>query len=135
MEQMREIIDIRTVERAVWALAATFPVACLLVGAVLVAAKRGTQTTMLKAVLLAALGPLLLGLWLLYSHLVRYDPRSGYFGLDKLWVLAANVGVFVVVGAGYGYVAGRVWRPRSTPAMEAEGGSAANEPLGSKPAS
>jgi peptidoglycan/LPS O-acetylase OafA/YrhL len=117
---MREIVDIRTVERAVWVWAVACPVACLLAGGLMVALGRGAKPTIIKAVLLALLGPLILGLWLSYSYLVRYDPRTGYFGLDKLWVLAVNLCLFAVVGTAYGYLVGRAWGPRPARASEAE---------------
>ncbi len=133
VDQMREIIDIRTVERAVWAWAVGFPVACLLVAGGLAAVGRATRRSLVKSARLAFLGPMVLGLWLVYSHLVRYDPRTGYFGLDKLWVLAANLCLFAVVGAAYGYLLGRAWGWQPTPASEAKASPDGNSPSDTEP--
>jgi len=127
---MREIIDIRTVDWLVWAWAAGCPVVCLLVAGLMAAARRSTRAVWTTAVLLALLGPLVLGLWLVYSYLVRYDPRTGYFGLDKLWVLAFNALLFVVVGVVYGYLVGRAWGRGPAPAPEADAAPGGNSPLG-----
>lgn len=56
--------------------------------------------------LVAALGgPLVFGLWVFHNWITRYDPRSGYFGLNKVWVLALEMVIFVALGI----VSGLVW--------------------------
>jgi hypothetical protein len=51
------------------------------------------------------LGPLAYALWQLHKWLTRYDPHSGYFGLESLWVLLGEVVGFVVLGL----ILSRIW--------------------------
>lgn len=51
-------------------------------------------------------GPLIYGMWFFHNWITRYDPNSGYFGLDKVAVLAGECVLFVGAGA----VLGLVWK-------------------------
>lgn len=135
MEEMREIVDIETVDVALKVGAVVWLLACLLVGLVLAAARRAWKASLVRALSVGVIGPLVGGLWLFYSYMVRYDPETGYFGLDKLWVLAANAVVFVLVGAAFGYLIRRIWAQPSAPRTEAESGEDANQSMQSKQAS
>jgi len=55
-----------------------------------------------RGVLAALCGPLLWLLWQGHKWITRYDPQSGYFGLDKVWVLVVEVVVFVALGLALG---------------------------------
>ncbi len=61
-------------------------------------------------------GPLIYLLWQGHQWITRYDPESGYFGLDKVWVLALEAIVFVAIGA----AAGWVWKRALSPAKQRE---------------
>lgn len=50
-------------------------------------------------------GPLVFGLWQFHKWITRFDPQTGYFGLDKVKVLLLEVVLFVVLGA----VLGVLW--------------------------
>jgi hypothetical protein len=65
-----------------------------------------------SGVLLGLFGPLVYGLWQFHKWITRYDPASGYFGLDKVWVLLLEVALFVVLGAAVGVVLGKFFKPR-----------------------
>ena len=53
----------------------------------------------------ALAGPLLFGAWRAHSYVTRFDPQTGYFGLDKVSVLLLEVVAAVVLGV----VLGCVW--------------------------
>jgi hypothetical protein len=57
------------------------------------------------AALLGFAGFLVYPLWRFHSYITRYDPQSGYFGLDKVRVLALEALLFIVLGA----VIGTLW--------------------------
>ena len=123
MEEMREIVDIGLVHQAILIGGPLWLLVCLAVGLV----GRGKAGAWLRAAAIGMLGPAVTVLWLLYSYLVRYDPETGYFGLDKLWVLALNAIVFVLVGALFGYGLRWVWARTAPPATEAEPVEGANQ--------
>jgi chromate transport protein ChrA len=106
---MRELVDLHQVEHALRLWTVLFPPACLAIGVAIAALRRSGLGPVLKAALLALIGPLTWVLWRFYSHQVRYDPETGYFGLDKLRVLAVNALVFVAVGVIYGALVGWFW--------------------------
>ena len=54
------------------------------------------------AVLLGMSGMLIYPLWRFHSWITRYDPQSGYFGLDQVRVLALEAAIFVALGAAIG---------------------------------
>jgi len=128
MEEMREIVDIRTVDAAIKIGAGVWFGACVLTGALLTAVRRRGPMDLVRGAFLAAIGPVVLGLWLLYSWMTRYDPETGYYGLDKVWVLAVNAALFVAVGGLYGWGLRRVWErggARPQEATEPEGANGA----------
>jgi hypothetical protein len=57
-----------------------------------------------RGLLAGIIGPLIFGLWQFHKWITRYDPQSGYFGLDKVWVLLLEVALFVVLGTAVGIV-------------------------------
>lgn len=59
--------------------------------------------------LMAALcGPLMWGAWRFHVWITRFDPQTGYFGLDKVWVLGVEVVMFIGLGAVLGLFWGRL---------------------------
>ena len=55
-----------------------------------------------RGALAGVLGPLVFGLWQFHKWITRYDPQTGYFGLDKVKVLLLEVVLFVALGAALG---------------------------------
>ncbi len=127
MEEMRELVDIRTVQTAVYAMAGVMVVAGIAVGAVVKSKLGSAKLALIRGGLVASLGPMLFVAWHLYSHLTRYDPETGYFGLDKVWVLALCMVIFIAGGVGFGFLAGRAWQATEGDSADTanEGGSAA----------
>lgn len=76
----------------------------------IVGAGWGWRSLGTRGVVAALAGPLVYGLWRFHVWMTRYDPRTGYFGLDKLWVLAFEVVLFVALGAFLGWAWGRLSR-------------------------
>ena len=56
-------------------------------------------------------GPLVFLMWQFHVWITRYDPQSGYFGLNKVWVLALEIAIFVALGALCGWIWNRVIAP------------------------
>lgn len=69
----------------------------------LVGAGLGFRAIGTRGVLAGLCGPLVWGLWQMHKYVTRYDPRTGYFGLDKVKVLLGEVVLFVVLGAALGW--------------------------------
>jgi hypothetical protein len=67
-----------------------------------------------KGMVWALLGPLLWLMWQGHKFITRYDPTSGYFGLDKVAVLAIEVVVFIVLGLVLGAAWGKIRYQRDT---------------------
>ena len=57
---------------------------------------------------LAALGPAFYAAWRCHVYVTRYDPQTGYFGLDKVSVLLLEVVLAVALGT----AVGKVWNTR-----------------------
>jgi hypothetical protein len=55
-----------------------------------------------------------------HKWITRYDPQSGYFGLDKVWVLLTEVVLFVVIGAILGTAWGKLVRLSHKDNLETE---------------
>lgn len=103
MTEMHEIINLAAFAKAILWLAIVLPVLGVVVGL--------ATRAVVKGLAVGLLGPLIYGLWLLYSHLIRYDPATGYCGLHRTSVLLLNVSLFAVVGIALGALYGRVFRP------------------------
>ena len=129
MEEMREIVDLATVNLAINALGVALCAGGLLVGVLASALRRSAGWgPLVRGAFVALLGPLLIGLWRLHLWLTRYDPRTGYYGLDKVWVLVVSAVAFILIGVLYGYLAGRVWARTSAAPEEAASGTGKNGP-------
>jgi hypothetical protein len=63
------------------------------------------------------LGPLTFGLWQFHVWITRYDPNTGYFGLDKVKVWIFEVFLFVALGTALGIFWGRLAAVKS-PSVE-----------------
>ena len=74
-------------------------------------------------------GPVVFVMWQFHKWITRYDPQSGYFGLDKVWVLLTEVVLFVVIGAVLGTAWGKLVRLSQKDELQTEtvnGSQAAN---------
>ena len=78
----------------------------------LVGAAAGFWAARTRGLVAALCGPLVFVLWQGHKWLTRYDPESGYFGLDKVWVLGLEVVIFVALGAALGKIWSRVTAPK-----------------------
>lgn len=66
--------------------------------------------------LIAALpGLLVWPLWQLHKYVTRFDPQTGYFGLDKVKVLAGEVVLFIALGAVLGWAWGKISNGKTPP--------------------
>jgi hypothetical protein len=72
---------------------------CALIGAIW-----GWRAIGTRGVIGGIPGVLILPLWMFHKWITRYDPQSGYFGLDKVKVLLWEVALFVVLGIVMGWV-------------------------------
>jgi hypothetical protein len=116
MNNYHEIVDLGQFARVVQALAVAVPVVAILIGLIVGAARKQLAAGLTKGVAVGLLGPIIYGLWLLYSYNIRYDPRTGYVGLHHVSVLLLNVAVFAVVGVLLGLAYSRVFRAAPTTA-------------------
>jgi hypothetical protein len=73
-----------------------------------------------SGVFVGLFGPLVYGLWQFHKWITRYDPQTGYFGLDKVWVLLLEVALFVVLGAVLGIILSKTIRRAKTTNSAAE---------------
>lgn len=120
MTDYREIVDLQQFARAVQLLAAGIPLVAIIIGLIVGARRRNLAASLGKGVAIGLLGPLLYGLWLMYSYLIRYDPRTGYVGLHRVTVLLLNVAIFAVIGVVLGLVYRRVFCATPTTDASAE---------------
>ena len=114
MDEMKEIIDEKTVELIMTAVLIGGPCLGLLIGAVVGLIQRQFGKRALQGLGLGCFGILNWFMWKYYSWMVRYDPETGYVGLHKVSVLLINVAVFVAVGALIGIAWGLLARRGTT---------------------
>jgi hypothetical protein len=107
MGDMQELITIEGFGRTLGILCVLWSVVSLILGAA--ATARGKRRGLYRGLVWALIGPLTWGLWKYYGWMVRVVPETGYVGLHRTSVFAINLLVFVVVGAGVGYVLGRLY--------------------------
>lgn len=78
----------------------------------LVGAGLGFWAARIRGLVAALGGPLVFGMWQFHTWITRYDPQTGYFGLDKVWVLGLEIVVFIALGVVSGLVWSRVIAPK-----------------------
>lgn len=105
MNEMKEIIDEKTVELIMVVAPLAGPCLGLLLGAVVGLVQKQVAKRTLQGFGLGCFGILIFVLWKFYSWMVRYDPETGYVGLHRVSVFLINVAVFVAVGA----IIGVIW--------------------------
>lgn len=106
---MHEIIDLHKFALVIKWLAIVLPVLGVFVGGIWGMRKKALAEGLGKGLAIGLLGPVVFGLWLVYSWLIRYDPATGYVGLHRTAVLWVNVGMFAVVGVILGIIYGRLF--------------------------
>ena len=74
----------------------------------MVGAAWGWRAAGARGIVAALAGPLVWLLWRGHVWLTRFDPQSGYFGLDKVGVLAGEAVGFIVLGAMLGWMWSRL---------------------------
>lgn len=90
-----------------------FLVICASLALSVVGAGAGFWAAKTRGLVLIFCGPLVWLMWQFHVWITRYDPQSGYFGLNKVWVLALEVAVFVALGAFCGWIWNRVIMPKN----------------------
>lgn len=78
----------------------------------LVGAAWGYRALGARGALAGLPGPLLWAMWQGHKWITRYDPKTDYFGLDKVWVLLFEVVLFVAIGAALGFAWGHISRTK-----------------------
>jgi hypothetical protein len=101
MGELREIVDLKQIDKLFLLLAILLPVLGLCVGAMRGSKNGNTRRTATTGLLWGCIGPLNYALWKVYSALTARN------GLDSLANLGVNLVIFVVVGAAIGFIAGR----------------------------
>lgn len=121
MGELREIVDIASVERLFLLLAVLGPVAGLVIGAVVGRRRNRVRQSSLAGLLLGLLGTLNWLLWRVYNILTDAN------GLDSVKGLAINLTLFLMTGAilGFGYSG---WRKRMSAVSVPEETPAENSP-------
>ena len=76
------------------------------------AAIAGWRAVGSRGLLAGLCGPLMWAMWQVHKYLTRYDPRTGYFGLDKVKVLFLELAMFVALGVIMGAVWNFIARPK-----------------------
>jgi hypothetical protein len=109
MNDYREIVDLGQFARAVQALAVVVPVVAVLVGLIVGALRKQLVAGLVRGVAIGLMGPTIYGLWLMYNHLIAYNPKTGTVGLHHVSVLLINVAIFAAVGVVLGLVYSRVF--------------------------
>lgn len=64
----------------------------------------GWRTVGTRGLIAALPGLLIYPLWQVHKWITRYDPQTGYFGLQSVKVLLVELVVFVVLGAALGWM-------------------------------
>ena len=114
MDTPQELISPQQSQVLVLALAAL----CALFGGA-IGWKRGGKRAALFAVVVALL---IWPLWKAHEWATRFDPATGYFGLESVWLLLGEALGFVILGA----LIGRVWHHLTGQSRGATSDSRAN---------
>ncbi len=101
MGELREIVDLKQIDKLFLILAVILPVAGLCIGLMRGRKKGNARSAAMQGALWGCIGPLNLALWKVYSALTSRN------GLDSLANLGINLVIFVCVGAAIGFIAGR----------------------------
>ena len=106
--QLHEIVDLERIDAFIFTLAVIAPFLGLLIGGLWGRKHGAVKAGLVRGLVLGHLGPVVLLLWRMYRHMVRYDPETGYVGLHKMSVLLTNVVLFALVGLLLGLAYGKL---------------------------
>ena len=101
---MEELVTVEQADAFFRALAWAGPLLGVLAGLIAGHLRGRLSHGLLQGLAIGLLGPLVFGLWLLYGHMVRYDPATGVAGLHRVSVHAIAALTFIVVGVVIGWV-------------------------------
>ena len=121
---MQELVTVEQAGAVIGVLAWAGPIAGLIVGLIAGAAGGKAGRGAWQGLAVGMLGPVIWGLWLVYSQLVRYNPETGRAGLHSTATLALSALIFIAVGIGLGSFYGRLVFP---PRPEEDRGESAND--------
>ncbi len=65
-----------------------------------------------RGIALGLVGVLVYASWQLHKYVTRFDPQTGYFGLDKVNVLLLEVVAVVILGATLGVLWSKITRTK-----------------------
>ena len=105
---MEELVTVEQAGVIVTTLAWAGPVAGLIVGIVAGSMQGKPARGAIRGLAIGALGPVIWVLWLVFSHLVRYNPDTGRAGLHSISTLVVSALIFAVVGIALGAFYGRI---------------------------
>jgi hypothetical protein len=94
------------------------PLAGVVIGLIVGAARRCTTVGLWQGAAVGLLGPVTYGLWRFYDFTVRYNPQTGEAGLHKVRVHALNALIFIVLGLVLGLIYRRLVFPKREPAAD-----------------
>jgi hypothetical protein len=99
---MKELVTVEQAERVLRLLAATMPVAGVMVGLVVGVIRRRVAGGAIVGLLIGLAGPTALGLWHVYNAIMAR------YGLDSVRGLLISLALFAVIGLVIGLIVGRV---------------------------
>jgi hypothetical protein len=127
MDDMKEIVSVEQVQRLFIILAVALPLVGIAGGALLGSRRGDVKRGVAQGLLLGILGPVNLGLWLVYNRI------TDSLGLDTVKNLLVNLVLFVVLGVVTGLAAGYIMRRQPTPPGLRGGGRTDAEPTPEAP--
>jgi hypothetical protein len=101
---MEELVTVEQAERAIRITAIALPLAGLVVGTVIGAARRRTGRGLGLGLLCGLAGPAIWALWRMYNGVIAV------YGLDSVRGLLVNLALFVGIGLLVGLGVGLAWR-------------------------
>lgn len=105
---MEELVTVEQAGAVIATLAWAGPVAGLIVGIIAGSMQGKPARGASRGLAIGALGPVIWVLWLVFSHLVRYNPQTGRAGLHSISTLVVSALIFVVVAMALGAFYGRI---------------------------
>ncbi len=111
---MNTLVTVQQAGEIIQIMAWAGPLAGLLIGIAAGFARGKVAASAWQGLAIGLLGPIIWGLWLVYSHLVRYNPETGQAGLHSVTTLALSALIFTVAGIAMGSLYRKlVFRPRT----------------------
>jgi hypothetical protein len=101
---MTELVTVEQADAVLRALLWLGPLLGALIGLIAGVIRRCPVVGLWQGVAVGLLGPVVYGLWRLYSYTVRYDPESGVAGLHRISVHVVNGLIFIVLGVALGVI-------------------------------